>query len=126
MHQTFQKTERLKSKVALEELITEGNSAKKHPFVLVWKKVDAQQEFPIRIAFSVSKKRFPLAVDRNQMKRRITDIYRVNKADWYNKLTAHYAILLIYTSNKKMKTIDLEPKLKSVFKRFIVDAEKVT
>lgn len=126
MHQTFQKTERLKSKVVLEDLITRGSSVKKHPFVLVWKKTETQQDFPIRIAFSVSKKRFPLAVDRNLMKRKISEIYRVNKAEWYNKLKEHYAILLIYTSNKKMTTIDLEPKLKSVFKRFIADAEKFT
>ena len=124
MRQTFHKNERLRSKVVLEELVNRGNSLKKHPFVLVWKKLDEKQESPIRIAFSVSKKRFPLAVDRNEMKRRITEVYRVNKAGWYDELSGNHALLLIYTSNKKMKTVDLESKLISIFKRFIVDAEE--
>jgi len=124
MCKTFHKTERLKSKVVFGELIAEGNSVKKYPFVLVWKKVDVKQEFPIRIAFSVSKKRFPLAVDRNEMKRKISELYRLNKAGWYDKLRNNYAVLLIYTSKEKMKSIDLENKLMLVFERFIADVEK--
>ena len=124
MSQTFHKAERLKSKIVFGELITDGFSVKKHPFVLVWKKVDAKQEFPIRIAFSVSKKRFPLAVDRNEMKRKISEIYRLNKAGLYNKLSDNFAVLLIYTSKEKMKSAELENKLMLVFERFILDVEK--
>ena len=123
MRQTFQKSEILKSKIVLGELVADGCSVKKYPFVLVWKKVDVKQEFPIRIAFSVSNKRFPLAVDRNEMKRKIREIYRLNKALWYGKLSDNYAILLIYTSMKKMKSPDLENKLMLVFERFITDVE---
>ena len=61
MNQTFQKTEILKSKTVFGELMADGESAKKFPFVLIWKKVEAAQEFPLKVAFSVSKKRFPLA-----------------------------------------------------------------
>tara|TARA_B110000116_G_C16604960_1_gene476740 strand:+ start:101 stop:481 length:381 start_codon:yes stop_codon:yes gene_type:complete len=124
MRQTFHKAERLKSKIVFGELIAEGSSVKKHPFVLVWKKVDVKQEFPIRIAFSVSKKRFPLAVDRNEMKRKICEIYRLKKMSWYNKLSDNFAVLLIYTSKEKMKSVDLENKLILVFERFIADVEK--
>jgi len=124
MRQTFHKAERLKSKIVFGELIAEGSSVKKYPFVLVWKKVDVNQEFPIRIAFSVSKKRFPLAVDRNEMKRKISEIYRLNKTSWYNKLSDNYAVLLIYTSKEKMKSVELENKLMLIFERFISDVEK--
>lgn len=123
MDQTFQKEERLKSKIVFGELISEGNSAKKYPFVLLWKKVDPTQEFPIKIAFSVSKKRFPLAVDRNAMKRKIREIYRLHKSDWYEKLNQKYAVLLIYTSKEKMKSAEMENKLIQVFDRFIADVE---
>jgi ribonuclease P protein component len=125
MHQTFHKKERLKSKVVLGELISHGNSVKKHPFVLIWKKVEEEQEFPIRIAFSVSKKRFPLAVDRNLMKRRINELYRKNKQEWYRRLSGSYVGLLVYTSHKQIKSNNLETKLISVFDRFIKDVEKV-
>jgi len=125
MSQTFHKAERLKSKIVFGKLIADGSSVKKHPFVLVWKKVVVNQEFPIKIAFSVSKKRFPLAVDRNEMRRKISEIYRLNKAGWYSKLSHNYAILLIYTSKEKMTSVDLKNKLMLVFERFIADVEKV-
>ena len=124
MRQSFHKTERLKSKIIFDELIASGSSVKKHPFILVWKKLNEAQEQPIRIAFSVSKKRFPLAVDRNQMKRKIREAYRLKKSDIYAKLTNNFAVLLIYTSKEKMKSDVLKNKLILVFQRFINDAEQ--
>ena len=100
MRQSFHKTERLKSKIIFDKLIASGYSVKKHPFILVWKKLNEDQAQPIRIAFSVSKKRFPLAVDRNQMKRKIREVYRLKKSDIYDKLTNNFAVLLIYTSKE--------------------------
>ena len=123
MKHTFHKMERLKSKMVFSDLISAGHSAKKFPFVLIWKKVDTEQEFPIRIAFSVSKKRFPLAVDRNEMKRKISELFRLNKVEWHYQLNDNYAVLLIYTSKEKMKTAELEPKLIQVFERFISEVE---
>ena len=123
MNKTFQKTEILKSKIVFGDIISDGESAKKFPFVLIWKKVDTVQEQPLKIAFSVSKKRFPLAVDRNAMKRKIREIYRLNKADWYSKLEANYAALLIYTSKEKLEIKEMEPKLKQVFDRFIAHVD---
>ena len=124
MRQTFHKTERLKSKIIFDELIASGSTVKKHPFILVWKKLNVDQSYPIRIAFSVSKKRFPLAVDRNQMKRKIREVYRLKKSDIYDKLTNNFAVLLIYTSKEKMKSDVLKNKLILVFERFIDDVKE--
>ena len=124
MSQSFHKTERLKSKIIFDELIASGSTIKKHPFILVWKKLNVDQSYPIRIAFSVSKKRFPLAVDRNEMKRKIREAYRLKKSDIYANLSDNYAILLIYTTKEKINKDLLNNKLKLVFERFIDDAEK--
>ena len=124
MRQSFHKTERLKSKIIFDELIAGGYSVKKHPFILVWKKLNEEQAQHIRIAFSVSKKRFPLAVDRNQMKRKIREVYRLKKSDIYDKLTNNFAVLLIYTSKEKMKSDVLKNKLILVFERFIDDVKE--
>ena len=124
MSQSFHKTERLKSKIIFDELIASGSTVKKHPFILVWKKLNEEQAQHIRIAFSVSKKRFPLAVDRNQMKRKIREVYRLKKSDIYDKLTNNFAVLLIYTSKEKMKSDVLKNKLILVFERFIDDVKE--
>ena len=124
MSQSFHKTERLKSKIIFDELIASGSSIKKHPFILLWKELNVDQSYPIKIAFSVSKKRFPLAVDRNEMKRKIREAYRLKKSDIYANLSDNYAVLLIYTTKEKINRDLLNNKLRLVFERFIDDAEK--
>ena len=119
MSQSFHKTERLKSKIIFNELITSGWIVKKHPFILIWKKLNVDQSYPIRIAFSVSKKRFPLAVDRNEMKRKIREAYRLKKSDIYANLSDNYAVLLIYTTKEKINRDLLNNKLTLVFEYFI-------
>ena len=124
MSQSFHKTERLNSKIIFDELITTGSTIKKYPFILVWKKLNVDQSYPIRIAFSVSKKRFPLAVDRNEIKRKIREAYRIKKSDIYASINNNYAVLLIYTPKKKIKKDLLNYKLTLVFERFINDVKE--
>ena len=124
MSQSFHKTERLKSKIIFDELLASGSTVKKYPFILVWKKLNSDQIYPIRIAFSVSKKRFPLAVDRNEMRRKIRETYRLKKSDIYANLKNNYAVLLIYTPKEKIKRDLLNNKLTLVFERFIDDVKK--
>jgi len=124
MSQSFHKTERLKSKIIFDELIASGSTVKKHPFILIWKKLNEDQSFPIRIAFSVSKKRFPRAVDRNEMKRKIREAYRLIKSNIYANLKNNYAVLLIYTPREKLKRGLLNNKLTLVFERFIDDVKE--
>jgi ribonuclease P protein component len=119
MRQSFQKEERLKSKIVFQELISDGQSTKSHPFVLIWLKVESPQKYPIKVAFSVAKKRFPLAVDRNLLKRRIREAYRLNKNNWYDELDDNYALLIVYTSKAKMDSKSIEKKLIKVFERFV-------
>lgn len=119
MRQGFQKEERLKSKLTFQKLISEGNSVKVFPFVLVWTKCDDLQEFPIKVAFSVSKKRFSLAVDRNEIKRKIREVYRLNKSKWYDKLNGKYAVLIVYTSKEKMDIKSIEKRLIKAFEQFV-------
>ncbi|MDB5032257.1 ribonuclease P protein component [Mucilaginibacter sp.] len=78
MH-TFKKEERLCNKKLIDKLYHNGSSFLCYPFKASWLIVDGAQVVPAQILFSVSKKRYKRAVDRNLIKRRMREVYRLNK-----------------------------------------------
>lgn len=79
MKATFKKKERLRSKKVIGELFKLGNSFYSKPFLVVWGKTNHEQKYPAQMAISVSKKLFKRSVNRNLLKRRIREAYRLNK-----------------------------------------------
>ena len=76
---TFKKEERLCNKRLIDELFHNGSSFLCYPFKASWLFVDEPVQFPVQILFSVSKKRYKRAVDRNLIKRRMREAYRHHK-----------------------------------------------
>jgi len=86
---TFKKEERLCNKRLIDELFHNGSSFLCYPFKASWLLVDAAtQSTPAQVLISVSKRRYKHAVDRNLVKRRIREAYRLQKQQHlYNLLT---------------------------------------
>ncbi|MBF0597657.1 ribonuclease P protein component [Faecalibacter rhinopitheci] len=99
MKLTFGKNEKLKSKKAIESLFSEGQSYVSHPIRIVYR-IHPKRDYTIRIGESVAKKKFKHAVDRNLLKRRIKEAYRLNKALVNISEEISIDILFIYTSSK--------------------------
>lgn len=76
---TFTKEERLCNKRLIDELFHNGSSFLCYPFKASWLLMTEPQEVPVQIVFSVSKKRYKRAVDRNLIKRRMREAYRLSK-----------------------------------------------
>ena len=76
---TFKKEERLCNKKLIDKLFHNGSSFLCYPFKASWLLVDEPMQFPVQILFSVSKRRYKHAVDRNLIKRRMREAYRLNK-----------------------------------------------
>jgi ribonuclease P protein component len=76
---TFTKEERLCNKKLIDELFRKGSSFLCYPFKVSWLLADETQLFPAQVLFSVPKKRFKHAVDRNLIKRRMRETYRLYK-----------------------------------------------
>jgi ribonuclease P protein component len=79
---TFTKEERLCNKKLIDELFHNGSSFLCYPFKVSWLTVEEPMQFPAQVLFSVSKKRFKRAVDRNLIKRRIREAYRLYKQQY--------------------------------------------
>jgi ribonuclease P protein component len=86
---TFKKEERLCNKKLIDELFHNGSSFLCYPYRVSWLAVEENAEFPVQVLIAVPKKRYKRAVDRNLVKRRIREAYRLNKQEHlYNLLTA--------------------------------------
>lgn len=95
MH-TFKKEERLCSKKLIEELFHNGSSFLLYPFRVVWLEHSFPANVPVQVVINVPKRRFKKAVDRNLIKRRIREAYRLNKsAELYSFIEGAPAQLLL-------------------------------
>jgi ribonuclease P protein component len=79
---TFKKEERLCNKRLIDELFHNGSSFLCYPFKAQWLPVNEPADAPVQILISVSKRRYKRAVDRNLVKRRIREAYRLNKQQY--------------------------------------------
>ena len=78
MH-TLSKRERLKSTALMDLAFAKGVNIKAFPILARAVQAQLPQEVPFQAAFSVGKKRFRRAVDRNRIKRLMREAWRVEK-----------------------------------------------
>ncbi len=76
---TLKKEERLCSKKIIDKLFSEGESFLSFPLKIVYLNIELPSKNKVEIAFSVSKRNFRKAVQRNFLKRRMREAYRLNK-----------------------------------------------
>lgn len=119
MDQSFGKAERLKNKILIGKLFSQGSSVSKYPLRLVYLKTDQQPDIPIKVAVSVSKRSFKKAVDRNRIKRLIREVYRLNKALFINQIGSNnYAFIFLYTAKEIPSFEELENTLIKLSEKF--------
>ena len=114
---TIGRNERLKSRKQIEQLFAEGKSFVVSPFRIYFdEKIDVRHPIlNIQFGIGVSSKNFKRAVDRNSIKRRIREAYRLNKnlLPGQNKL----AIAYIYSVKEILPTAQIQERLVKTFKR---------
>ena len=122
----FSKKEKLKSKVIISTLFSEGKSIKRYPLKLLYLKTDPSSEAKIQCAVTVPKKKFKSAVDRNRIKRLIREAYRLNKVDIFNNIEGGYAFLFLYLGKEMPDFEKIENPLKEILENLttLVNNEK--
>lgn len=72
-------TARLKSRKSIAHLFEKGKKKTFFPVGLLWAETESIKDASLQIMFSVSKRSFPRAVDRNYLKRRMREGWRLQK-----------------------------------------------
>lgn len=83
---TFHKQERLCSRKQMELLFSKGKSSAAYPLKLVYINTPVELIYPAQSMFVVPKRNHKRAHDRNKLKRRMREGYRLNKISLYTEL----------------------------------------
>ena len=130
MDSTFKKEERLKSNLAVQDLLKQGHSVSIFPLKIYWKIVeDHGQKFPSQVAIAVPRKKFRRAVDRNLMKRRIRESYRKNKNllyDFLIKSDLKVVMVILFLTDEFIPYEQIESGLKTLLSKLIINIRKCT
>ncbi len=122
MSASFKKEERLHSKKDIETIFQSRNSFLEYPFKVVYKEKETENiQAGIKVLISIPKKKFKKAVDRNLLKRRSKEAYRLNKSFTLNLLKAknkELHIAFIYIATNELDFNIISTKIILILERF--------
>ena len=118
---TFKKEERLCSKKLLDGLFSNGSSFLVYPFKVTHLRQTLEVKYPVQVVIVVPKRRFKRANQRNLIKRRIREAYRLHKSELLYPFLQEQKIQLLLSFQYVGKEIEdfklIEKKLLAVFKQ---------
>ena len=126
MNFNYPKNEKLKSKITIGLLFSEGKSVSKYPLRLVYHSGALGDDQQLKVGVSVSKKYFKKAVDRNYFKRVLRETYRLNQHLLKDQLSQPYALMLFYQSKDRLTFEEINSKTIQLFEKFLVQINSVS
>ena len=129
---TLGKNNKLKSTKVIEQLFKQGKSFSVFPFRIIYLFKESGlpgSENKLQTAFSVSKKYFKKATDRNRVKRLMREAWRLQKNILEEKSKAtgkNMMVFLIYTGNELPEYDVVFEKTLTIIKRLIKICDETT
>jgi len=133
---TLSKNDKLKSAKAIEQLFKEGQSFSLFPFRVLYLYREALQEESfgpasghLQTAFSVSKKYFKKATDRNRIKRLMREGWRLQQDILKTRMkeaNKYLSVFIIYTGNELPEHELVFKKITTVIKKLVKTCDETT
>lgn len=114
---TFRKEEKLCSQKIIGDIFLSGTSFLCYPLKVVWKCEELPTSFPAQVVFSVPKRLFKRAHDRNLLKRQLREVYRCQKHELYQSLELNerkIAVMIVYIAKEKLEFAQIEGAMTKV------------
>jgi ribonuclease P protein component len=114
------KFEILRAKTQIDSLFSGGKAFNAPPIRVYWMEHKDFSDVPAKVIFSVSKRFFKKAVDRNKLKRRMREAYRLNKITLTSALelkNKRIYFMLSYIGNEMKGYREIEDKICQALKR---------
>ncbi len=121
---TLRKQERLKSRKLIEKLYTDGKSVKAYPLRMMYLQTQHTSNFAVQAGFSVPKRNFKKAVDRNSIKRLLRENYRLQKAIVYNNIDKPYVFMISYLGKEQKSYQEIAVKMDKLLHLFVQETKK--
>ena len=119
---SYNKFEKLKSRKQIELLFAKGKSISAFPVKVFYLPVEHTPVHPVQVGVGVSARNFKKAVDRNTIKRRMREAYRLHKLPLHEHLVAQQksVAVFIFWIDKQMPTTSvLQDLMPAVIEKLI-------
>jgi ribonuclease P protein component len=116
----FPKNQKLCNEKAIERLFENGKSFSEKPFRLIWNIEENGDSVVVKSLIIVAKKRIRLAVDRNLIRRRVKEAYRINKQELEiisSRKNQQLNLAIIYQKQEIVDYKFIEGKIKVLLNR---------
>jgi ribonuclease P protein component len=119
---SYNKFEKLKSRKQIELLFAQGKSISSFPVKVFYLPVEHAPLHPIQVGVGVSARIFKKAVDRNTIKRRMREAYRLHKLPLHAHLMAEQksvAVFILWIDKQLPTTATLQDLMPAVVEKLI-------
>jgi len=119
---SYNKFEKLKSRKQIELLFAKGKSISSFPVKVFYLPINHTPLHPVQVGVGVSARNFKKAVDRNTIKRRMREAYRLHKLPLHEHLVAaekSVAVFILWIDKQLPTTEVLQDLMPTVVEKLI-------
>lgn len=121
---SFKKSERLCSKKAIDKLFSDGETFLSYPLKVGFIEIANTSRSPAQAAFTVGKRNFKSAIQRNLIKRKLREAYRLNKNTLYKGLgEKQVAVFFIFIGKETPDYMLVESAMKKAINKLLVEID---